>query len=167
MSEHSAGGQTFTTAVAEPGPDNALRWPEKKAKCSDGLCRGSSKDISHGGCCFSVRRDSLVRDLPQGLFCTLHALYPDHPSTEVCGDRRADGWLMNFPPASGADRLQLPPSWSVSRARLPEQGSLWVCQGMLLRNQSDIAKWVHITEGSQPAALLSFCLTVPTLRENA
>lgn len=48
MSEHSAGGQTFTMAVAEPGPDNALRWPEKKAKRSDGLCRGSSKDISQG-----------------------------------------------------------------------------------------------------------------------
>lgn len=133
MSEHSPGRQTFTVAVAEPSPDNALRWPEKKAKCSNGLCKGSSKEISWGAGATGSQCGGILwfMIIPQGLFCTL---YSDRPSTEVCEDRRVYGWLMNSSLASQADRLQLPRSWSTSWARLLRQSSVWVCQGVFLRN---------------------------------
>lgn len=132
MRELSPARQTFTAAGAKPSPDNGPKVAREESQMLRlPVCRGSSKEnipqglwaLSIGGILWSVI-------VSQGLLYTQNTSYADRRSAKVSGDRRADGWLMNSPPASQSDRRQLPPSWPIKWAGLPGQGSARVCQGV-------------------------------------
>lgn len=111
--------------MAEPSPDDALKAAREESHALPLPVRGRSSkgNVPPALWALSIRGVLWFMIVPQGFFCALNTLYPDGPSTEVSGARKADGCLMNCPPGSRADRLQLPLSWPISRARHPEQGT--------------------------------------------